>query len=327
MRVLLDTNIWSSLGDEGTSRPFRDFMQSRGLEVLVTPSTLVEVMDLPVPAPRQRIIEALITGSRRRLPTEAMSESAEVVAEIRRARPAWLRAMPDTATVASLNTFWTRTIWRQARETSERLHLWQQAQPPIAPHIVRQQRRQRHDVLETRFSFRPLTAIKARLAPETPDHYRAGWIEGDEVDAWRAELRDLYWHQLVVVPGRAVVTRQDTTFADWVGAYVDLRRLGSSRADFTRFWLYDASAEAVPRNWIRWAVRHIQTTQKISGGNPADEQHSSYLVDADIFLSADSRYVSTLKIVRDDAPFAMAEPRLVSGDRCVPILDRLAAVL
>jgi hypothetical protein len=48
---------------------------------------------------------------------------------------------------------------------------------------------------------------------------------------------------------------------------------------------------------------------------PADEQHSSYLVDSDLFLSADSRYVSALITAREDAPFAMAEPRLVSGDQ------------
>ncbi|MER7419043.1 hypothetical protein ABT346_20050 [Micromonospora peucetia] len=120
---------------------------------------------------------------------------------------------------------------------------------------------------------------------------------------------------------------QDTTFADWVGAYVGLSRLRSSRADFTKFWLYDVSIAALRRNWIRWAVRHIQTAQKISGGNPADEQHSFYLVDADVILLADSRYVRALNIVREDAPFTMAESRLVSGDRGVSILNRLAAVL
>ncbi|SCG60546.1 hypothetical protein GA0070213_106357 [Micromonospora humi] len=71
----------------------------------MAPSTLMEVIRLPAPEARQRIISAMGTGPRRRLATEAESESAEVVAEVRRVRPQWLRSMPDTARVASLNTF------------------------------------------------------------------------------------------------------------------------------------------------------------------------------------------------------------------------------
>jgi hypothetical protein len=34
-----------------------------------------------------------------------------------------------------------------------------------------------------------------------------------------------------------------------------------------------------------------------------------------------------LTMVREDAPFTFAEPKLVSGDRDVPVIDRLADVL
>ena len=78
MRIMLDTNLWSSIGDEMATGSFDTLMKSRSLQVVVPPSTLTEVTRLPVPEARDRIIHALATGPRHRLPTEAQSESAEV---------------------------------------------------------------------------------------------------------------------------------------------------------------------------------------------------------------------------------------------------------
>jgi hypothetical protein len=175
VRVLLDTNLWSSIGDEGVVGQFNDFVRSRGLEVIVSPSTLLEVIQLPAEQPRQRIINALAVGSRRRLPTEAQSESAEVVSEIRRTRPSWVRAMPDTARVASSNAFWTKQIWREARQNSQRLHDYQLTQSPIKSYLVRRQREQRGEMIRTNFTIGPLTAITATPLASAPEWYLAGW--------------------------------------------------------------------------------------------------------------------------------------------------------
>lgn len=154
----------------------------------------------------------------------------------------------------------------------------------------------------------------------------AGWT-GEPVEIWRIWLRDFYWFQLAVVSGRAVITKEDTTAADWVGAYVDLPKLRASREDFTTFWLKDVECRFMPRNWLRNAVNIAQSNFKVTSGNPADEQQSAYLLDADIFLSADVRYISMLKLVYEDAPFKFAEPRLVNGDRNISVIERLTAAL
>jgi hypothetical protein len=149
-----------------------------------------------------------------------------------------------------------------------------------------------------------------------------GWLD-EPVEVWRMSTFELYWRQLVTVAGRAVLTKEDTTWADWVGAYVDLGAIRKSRSDFLRFWAYEVNMDSMPRNWIRWAVSLLQSTEKVTPGNPSDEQHSAYLVDCDCFLTADSRYASVLQAVREDAPLEMAETRLASGDRTVPVLDRI----
>jgi hypothetical protein len=307
-------------------KSFDVFLRSRSLNVVVPPSILVEVINLPVPEARNRIIEALARGPRQRLDTEAQSECAEVVSEVRRVRPQWLRRMPDTTAVWLLNNFWTKKIWRQALLDSQPFHDYQKKLIVPSRILVDRQRDNRARMLESDFKLRPLTKLMVTPDPEAPESYLAGW-DGRPAEMWRVSNRDLYWRELSVVSGRAVLTKEDTTIADWVGSYADLTSLRSSHTDFTRFWLQDVDLRAMRRNWLRWAVDIAQFNYKVTGGNPADAQHSSYLLDCDLFLSADTRYVEVLKLVREDAPFRFAEPRLVSGDRAIPVLDRLAAVL
>ncbi|MFS8099301.1 hypothetical protein LFM09_19420 [Lentzea alba] len=327
MRVLLDTNLWSSIGDDGAAGGFAELARSHSLEVVVAPSTLVEVFRNPKAEARQRIVHALAKGPWRRLRTEAEAESAEVVAEVRRARPGWLRRMPDTAMVATHNTFWMKKIWRAAAESSQSFHDHTMKQMPKHAHIVAVQKANKKSYLEENFKFGKLTGLTAAATPEAPESYLAGW-DGGPVEPWRLHSRDVFWRELVEVKGRASLSGEDTTYADWVGAYVDLAALRSDRADFTRFWLDDVQLNALPRQWVRWAVSTLQLTKKIDGlGNPADEQHSAYLVDCDLFLTTDKRYADVLGSVRAEAPFSIAEPRLVPGDRAVHVLERLRSVL
>jgi hypothetical protein len=165
VRVILDTNLWSSIGDEGVARKFDDLMRSRSLKVVVPPSILIEVMAHPVVEARERIINALATGSRHRLPTEAQSESSEVVAEIKRARPHWMRSMPDTAKVWSLNNFWTNKIWREVLQDSQPHHNYRIRQQHMYDHLVNEQRDNRHRFLESHFQMKPLTAVDLWKSP------------------------------------------------------------------------------------------------------------------------------------------------------------------
>ena len=326
MRIILDTNLWSSIGDERVTRSFDTLMKSRSLKVVVPPSTLLEVSRLPVADARDRIINALARGPRQRLPTEAQSESDEIVSEARRVRPGWMLRMPNTAFVWSLNNFWTKKIWRTALEDSEPIHKHELRQTAMHDAMVKAQKIQRKEMIRANFPVRPLTALTATPSPDNPRSQLPGW-SGEPIEAWRINSRVIFWYQLAVVGGRAILTKEDATFADWIGAYVDLSRLRSSPEDFTKFWLYDVDRDALPRNWLRWAVNLVQSGFKVTSGNPVDEQHSAYLLDCDLFLSADTRYVSILEIVREDSPFDLAKPRLVRGDRNIPILDRIEAAL
>jgi hypothetical protein len=237
-----------------------------------------------------------------------------------------MKIIPDTGRVWSLNNFWTKKIWREALLDSQRLHDYEMRQGPIRKYLIDSQERDRNSFLQSDVKVGPITGLMLASDAKAPGGYLAGW-SGEPVEFWRLLLRDLYWHQLSVIVGRAALSGEDTTTADWVGAYVNLSKLRAEREDFTRFWIEDVDRANVPRNWLRCAVRVAQAYRKITPGNPADEQHSAYLFACDLFLSADRRYIETLKFVRESAPFGFAEPRLVSGDRDIPITDRLEAVI
>ncbi|GAA2395365.1 hypothetical protein Cme02nite_55560 [Catellatospora methionotrophica] len=139
-----------------------------------------------------------------------------MVAEAQRTRPRWLRQIPDAGRVAHLHTFWTKTGWRDALSDSRSQHDYVTAQREVTDYLVGRQREQRSRLLKSDFSVRPLTAIILRPDENPVPHpLLPGW-SGEQVEAWRANLRCYYWHQLVTVAGRSVVTSEDTTAADWV---------------------------------------------------------------------------------------------------------------
>jgi hypothetical protein len=65
---------------------------------------------------------------------------------------------------------------------------------------------------------------------------------------------------------------------------------------------------------------------RFSSSNPVDEQHSTYLIDCDAFLSADVRFVRAVQDVRPFCPVPLA--RAVAVDANNPsIVERIDGAL
>lgn len=89
------------------------------------------------------------------------------------------------------------------------------------------------------------------------------------------------------------------------------------RESFNRFWYYDVVPDRVVRTWLRCVVPWVQLETKVGSGNPADAQHAAYLLDADVFVTADRRFASGLELLRPWAPTVFARIALIPGQGSV----------
>jgi hypothetical protein len=61
----------------------------------------------------------------------------------------------------------------------------------------------------------------------------------------------------------------------------------------------------------------LQATRKTSPGTPVDNQIGSYLVDADILMTADRIFVAIIERIASEAVIPIATPVLVTAENCV----------
>jgi hypothetical protein len=330
VRVILDTNVWSYLGDEGSRQQLDAGLRQCKATLLHTPSVLLEVLRTPNVEVRQRIVRAMVVGLPvRKLPSEAEAEAQEVTEEIQRVRPEWLLLVPDLRRADQAHRFWTRRIWNAVErdldgfvERSALLPL-----PDVDEHVLTVQRERKAAIRESRDSNWTELDIWAEPTADASTEYLQGWPADQRVEAWRVATRDVFWEALKKAPLRRVLRYEDTTYADFVGARVDLEKMTRDGADFTTFFFDQVELAAMRRCWLRWATDFAQGFTKVTPGNPRDAQHAAYLVDCDLFVTADARYARTMATVAAACPFAFAAIALVRREEGQTIADAVIAAV
>ncbi|WP_159044337.1 hypothetical protein [Streptomyces sp. NRRL B-24085] len=325
---MLDNNIWSYLGDERAGKQFKTLARSLGHQVVTAPSVLLEVLQHPRSDIRAAIIEAIMTATDERLRSEADQEGAEVISEVRRLHPEWMRAMPDTGREATWRTYWTKRFWREAMEHHDRLRETEPAQRTArtARFLVENQKEQRERWRKAGFDLSDLSRIKLSPSEDTTAEQQTGWAPGEWIAAWRPYCQEVYWSAFVR-GRRSLFTHEEATYADWIGARVDLGAMCASREAFNRFWLYEVERASLPRNWLRWAADTVQMDMKVTGGNPLDVQHASYLPDCDGFLTADKNFVRVLDRIAEQAPVPVGRAHRVEPAGHNGIVEAIEATL
>lgn len=308
VRVGLDTNVWSYIADDGSVAAIKD-LNRRDVRIVVPPCTLREVLQLSREDIRARIVGVLTDATWYHTASEAELESAEVVSEVRRLRSDWLRPMPDTGKIDSLHKFWTRRFWREARSEAGASAFHRHVKADTASDaVLTNQKENRTEALKNKFDTTDLTNLVLERGDAEDTGALQAW-DGTPRAAWRVELLIFFWHQLHAKPGRAFLSGEDTTFADWIGSYVDLRYATRNIDDWTNFWLEEVDPNNTQRNWLRWALNWTQMAQKVGQGNPVDNQYAPHLLDFDLFITADARFAKAIEVVRSHTSFAMAEVR------------------
>jgi hypothetical protein len=319
-RVILDTMLWNYLGDDGTGPEFNAAAAKLGWTLVHPPSILLEVLRSSNESSRTARVAAMVDSGGRRLPSEAELCVNEFVSAVRRHRPRWFRTRTDMATINSFNRIWTHDVWEQAQKDSAMIHLWQNdLEPSIERSFAATQRINRKMMDRNRFQVQvPYNMVMCSLQRPDPRYFGGTWRSGS-VEAWRVEIGQRYWEYLIGRPGRDA-----DTVRDFLDSYIDPTIATADPDDFRTLWFDELTASAVKRDWLQSAVGYTQTAFKLSDSNVRDHQHSAYLVDADLFLSADRRLIEVLKIVLEQANFHLAKPCLVKPS---PEQSRFEAIL
>lgn len=304
MRVLLDTNVWRYLSDCNAIDELARAAKSSDTKILVAPSTIYEALRTRDENLRQRLTKAMTDPRWKRLMPEAYSETRELLREIHRVRPYWLRDKPDRGLFMRLKHDWSNTkngFWARAfREPTleaQRLHLL--GDGTSLDKARDQSENRRRELRNSDWKEPPpLHTTRARFPAPV-----AGW-RNDDLEPWRLD-------------GWTTTTQHLSTdtgaYFDWLHGDVALAKLRSNRTTWLEFWLYEIEAQHMPIFWVRWAFEFLQGFRRVTDGTPCDSQLAAYFPESDVFCSADGALIWMLDRCAPEAPCAMPRSLHVAG--------------
>lgn len=302
MRILLDSNIWRYVVDAHQVPALRNAVRRSKHSLVIAPAVLYEAAHTFDKVLRNALLSAMVDPSWKRLMPEAYSEAEEFKSEVRRLRPEWLRAHPNLERFKRIRYDWLRSkggLWDRMPSDADLLQRDEEESGLLA-----RARRQAHDLREDASSWSPKlqTASLTKMLGSFPQPI-PGW-NGTPVEPWRVDA--------LTVLGQAVQTTGHAT-VDWIEDEIDVPLMLRQSSSQVKFWFHDVDLMKMPRHWLRWAFEFLQRQRRVSDGTPVDAQLGTYLVDADVVLSADKVFIFIAERCREDAPFVVAEPRLLPG--------------
>jgi hypothetical protein len=305
MRLFLDTNVWSYVADCGAGSDLASAARGSKVEIVVSPAVVDEAIALPNETARKRVLALVADPRWKRLMPESYSESIEVKQEILRLRPTWKVVSPKLTEVNRLRYDWVRRsggFWHRVREG-------------VAPKVTDESlRADREFALAKKESYRiRQRLVGAKPAGDShlqhvaglPDTDTPGW-SGDPVHYWRVPSLYFFRRELLIYA---------SPVREWIDAEVDVAAMMCDRASMNRLWLHEMDPCNVPRQWLRGAFDFLQAWHKVTDGSPGDSRLATHLVEVDQFVSADKNFIRFAKRCHDEAPFPLAQARLVSGGR------------
>jgi hypothetical protein len=300
-RVLLDTNIWRYVIDNKMQGELIRIARNGRFNVQIAPAVLFETLRLKDQDLLADIVRLMANKCFKRLMPEAYSESIEILREVERARPNWLRSSPELEFFWRVEKYWTRKtggFWVNcARSPNTEAHALVRNEGELVENVRKQSRHARKEMMDSDWGNNPLTDYSfCKLGSPLP-----GW-RGDEIESWRAKTLTAITNAL---------THPGSPYRDWIVPFIEIDSGLLYSADWIEFWLYLVDKEALPRQWLRWGFSFAQRFRKVTAGTPGDEQLATYLVETDLLITADKALISILEECRTYAPCNLPEGVLV----------------
>lgn len=314
-RALLDTNIWRYVVDDRAQGALILAARDGSHDVQIAPGVLYETLRLNDVPLRASLVRLMTNPSFHRLMPEAYSESMEILQEIERVRPDWLREEPDLRFFTRLTKDWTRKtggFWvRCERSPDSEARYVSQMEGDLMERAKSQVQEARAEMMDGGWKINP--PMNKTLGGF--DFPVPGW-RGDMVEAWQIDS---------LVGMTYGLTRRGNAYRDWIAPFVELDDGLLRSAAWGEFWLYLVDKGRLPRQWLRWAHSFAQRFRKVTPGSAGDTQLSTYLVETDVVVTADKALLAILEELRRYAPHRLPEGKLVPAG--APEVATLLAML
>jgi hypothetical protein len=302
--VLPDTNVWRYIVDADAVKLVRKTARDNDVQIVACPAVVYECLRMRDPDVRRRLAKALTRADWHRPMPEAFVECEDLRRQIARHRPEWLVATPDLRWWNRHLTDWRGGFWRRVRDDSRHMSRLIGRLDSGTLDQARDESLTRRSEAQT-LGHTPSTL---RLATATA-HYAEtvpGW-DGEDFEAWRAYSESTWWRTLFI--------REDPTMLDWLGPWIDLDVLRRDRQGWVEFWTRQVAPDALPREWIRWAMTELQALRKVTSGTPVDNQIAMYLCDFDVFVTSDKGFADCINLMRPHAPSTIAQVSVAAAGR------------
>lgn len=300
MRLLLDTNIWRYFVDCGAVGRLVKAVHRSGCSLCVAPATLYEAAHCQDPSVRSLLLNAMTLPRWKRLMPEAFHETEEFKTEVKRCRPEWIKPNPKVDEWTALRFDWHRKrggAWDRVKRDPR---LISNTQGPVLE-VAREQARLVRKEATTwspKWGTMPLTSILASEADDLDE------LSNDSVEAWRVSGLLAYW---------TAFSNERHPYVEWIRGEIDVGLMLSQKSSLKNFWIHDAQLSGMKRNWLRWAFEFLQRFHKVTDGTVVDCQLGTYLLDVDLFISADRVMVDIAERCRREGPFELARSLRVPG--------------
>lgn len=291
-RILLDSNLWRYISDAGFQGRLLRVARHGNVAIQIAPAIMYEALRLRDAPLRRRLVELMANRAFHRLMPEAFSESMEILHEIKRLRPEWLRQTPDLAFFERSRKDWSRKMggfWvRCANSPDHEAGYIAESEGALMDQAEQQIREMRKEMLATGWNGN-LGLDEIRMAPKEK---LRGW-NGEPVEAWRLES---------LVGVTYALGRPGHPYRDWIAPFVDIDGGLLRRPEWVAFWLHDVDTQALARQWLRWGHSFSQRFRKVTSGSGGDNQLMTYLIDTDCVMTADKGFVDIIEACRPFAP-------------------------
>lgn len=279
--------------------------------ILITPTVVEECRRIPNSDTRVKVLHILAKDRWHRCMPEAYSESQELIREVRRIRPQWLRAKKDTKEAHRLKKDWTSRrvgFWARLKKdipiATPQMEMIQKIELELA-RAEAYELRKRISTRPQQGEHTPLTEVYAIAPPGTSQYV------GPIVEYWRVPT--LYHMKLNL-------NEYANPYSEWVDGVVDLQRMFNDVESLNLFFLRDARSKNLSRLWLRSAFEFLQSWRRVTDGTPGDSQLSTHLSESDVVISADKNFISFANRCRLEGPASYARGILVPGEDIVEAL-------